>query len=78
MSREKQIEEMAKVVAEVQYLGGLEEKVAEHLYNAGYRNQLEFSGEIFDEISAMCIDVFGNFNHKKFSELKRKYKKGKN
>ena len=36
MSKE-QIEEMAKVIAEVQYLGGLEEKVAEHLYNAGYR-----------------------------------------
>ena len=40
MSRE-QIEAMARVVAEVQYLGGLEEKVAERLYNAGYRKQVE-------------------------------------
>lgn len=39
MSKE-QIEEMGKVVAEVQYLGGLEEKVAEHLYNVGYRKQI--------------------------------------
>ena len=35
----EQIEEMARLVADVQYLGGLEEKVAERLYNAGYRKQ---------------------------------------
>jgi hypothetical protein len=40
MSKE-QIEEMAKVVAEVQYLGGLEQKVAELLYDKGYRKQIE-------------------------------------
>ena len=41
MSIEKQIKEMANIVSEVQYLGGLEEKVAERLYNAGYRKQKE-------------------------------------
>ena len=40
MSKE-QIEEMGKVVAEVQYLGGLEQKVAELLYDKGYRKQSE-------------------------------------
>ena len=42
----EQIEEMAKVIAKVQYLGGLEEKVANDLYNAGYRKQSE--GEWID------------------------------
>lgn len=37
MTKEQQIKEMAKVVAEVQYLGGLEEKVASLLYERGCR-----------------------------------------
>ena len=29
--------------------------------------------EIFEEIERMCIDTFGNFNHRVFAELKKKY-----
>ena len=41
----KQIEEMAKVILEEPHLGGLqgfEERIAERLYNAGYRKQSEW------------------------------------
>ena len=37
----------------------------------------EIAREIFEEIDAMCIDLFGNFNHKRFAELKKKYTEGK-
>ena len=40
MSKE-QIDEMARVIAEVQYLGGLEQKVAQLLFEKGYRKQSE-------------------------------------
>ena len=33
----------------------------------------EVAREIFEEIDKMCIDTFGNFNHRVFSELKKKY-----
>ena len=33
----------------------------------------EFAREIFEEIERMCIDTFGNFNHRVFAELKKKY-----
>ena len=39
--RDKQIEGMARVIAEVQYLGGLEQKVAKLLFEKGYRKQSE-------------------------------------
>ena len=29
--------------------------------------------KIFAEIDRMCIDTFGNFNHRVFAELKKKY-----
>ena len=41
VNEQKKIDEMAKVISLVQYLGGLEEKVAEHLYEEGYRKQIE-------------------------------------
>jgi rubrerythrin len=37
MSKEKQIEKMGRIVARVQYLGGLEKKVAILLYDEGCR-----------------------------------------
>lgn len=47
MSREKQIEEMAKVICEnIDRIDGL----AEALYNAGYRKASEVAREIFEEI----------------------------
>ena len=36
----------------------------------------EVAREIFEEIERMCIDTFGNFNHKVFAELKKKYTEG--
>ena len=54
MSREKQIEEMARVIDEVQYLGGLEQKVAQLLFERGYRKQSE--GEWI--VSGMFDDFF--------------------
>lgn len=42
MKKERQIEEMARVIAEVQYLGGLEQKVAQILFEKGYRKQSEW------------------------------------
>ena len=39
--------------------------------------KLEVAREIFEEIDAMCIDLFGNFNHRRFAELKKKYTEGK-
>ena len=36
----------------------------------------EVAREIFEEIDRMCIDTFGNFNHRVFAELKKKYTEG--
>lgn len=33
----------------------------------------ETAREIFEEIDTMCVDLFGNFNHKRFAEFKEKY-----
>ena len=33
----------------------------------------EIAREIFEEIDSMCIDLFGNFNHGRYIELKKKY-----
>ena len=91
MSRDKQIEEMAKLlekdcgrcfncdallktplgIACTDYYHAMQ------LYNAGYRKQSEVAEEIFAEIDRMCIDTFGNFNHRVFAELKKKYTEGK-
>ena len=37
------------------------------------RIKAETAREIFEEIDTMCVDLFGNFNHKRFAELKEKY-----
>ena len=42
----------------------------------GYRKSSEVAEEIFGEIDRMCIDTFGNFNHRVFAELKKKYTEG--
>lgn len=36
----------------------------------------EVAREIFEEIDHLCIDLFGNFHHKRFAELKKKYTEG--
>ena len=47
--------------------------IAEHLHKRGYRKASDVAREIFEEIDHMCIDTFGNFNHRRFAELKKKY-----
>lgn len=34
------------------------------------RNEI---AKIFEEIDRMCIDTFGNFNHRAYAELKKKH-----
>ena len=61
MSRDKQIEEMAKVISKKQQGGWRfviddyttdvgNEELAEYLYNAGYRKASEVAREIFEQI----------------------------
>lgn len=57
MSKEKQIEEMARVIAEVQYLGGLEQKVAQLLFERGYLKKSEVEKAIQDGIRAFCEEL---------------------
>lgn len=64
MDKKKEIEEMAEVISQVQYLGGLEDKVAEKLVKAGYGNVKlaikEFAenvvNPIIDEIVTLMFD----------------------
>ena len=84
MSREKQIEEMAKIIANA---NGNEQYAAYHipdatdLYNAGYRKASEVAEEIFGEIDKLlrqhriefdmsCVDFYFE---KHYAELKKKY-----
>lgn len=85
MNKEKQIEEMARIICSSHNNNAC---VFNHepcdfkcsangeaikLYNAGYRKASDVAREIFEEIDRMCIDTFGNFNHRVFAELKKKY-----
>lgn len=45
------------------------EAIAEHELHI----KQDYAMEIFEEIDRMCIDTFGNFNHRVFAELKKKY-----
>lgn len=78
MSREKQIEEMAKVMrshCEIDNQCGschfetCNECFAEVLYNAGYRKASEIFQEIENEIKNHGIC----YAHRKIAELKKKY-----
>lgn len=78
MKRDKQIEEMAKELWKFAPI--LSENncqyVAEELVDKGYRKASDLVREIFEDIDRMCIDTFGNFNHRVFAELKKKYTEG--
>ena len=98
MSRDKQIEEMAKIIDDNHGFIVSSVETAESLYESGYRKiyddherqctcyalgcqmaeelKREVAEEIFAEIDRMCIDTFGNFNHRVFAELKKKYTEG--
>ena len=48
----------------------------EHLAVLLVEEKAEVAMGIFAEIERMCIDTFGNFNHRVFAELKKKYTDG--
>lgn len=87
MSRDKQIEEMAKDLHSAYAINKLyTEDVANYLYNAGYRKASEVAREIFEEIraeSSYCVasqngvEIYHtkmyNISAIKLDELKKKY-----
>ena len=89
MSRDKQIEEMAKTLNEATF--GVNkhiiadhihkpeaiEEIATHLYNAGYRKSTDLAEEIFAEIEEAVGDIINRFPFAKikYLELKKKYTK---
>jgi hypothetical protein len=78
---QNEIEQMAKAVCHLdrtcdECMTSFECKAmmyAKRFYEAGYRKTSDIASEIFEEIDRMCIDTFGNFNHRVFAELKKKY-----
>ncbi len=94
MSKEKQIEEMAKAICSacaIRENCKLEDvcratlQESEALYNAGYRKQSEVAREIFEEIenlSVNTVDDWGNsvqiISEIDYAELKKKYSEDKN
>lgn len=74
MDREKQIDEIDELLKKSIKNGLLDTKwLSKTIYDAEYRRQSEVAREIFEEIDRMCIDTFGNFNHRVFAECKKKY-----
>jgi hypothetical protein len=82
MNKEKQIEEMAKVIFEVSPIPSVwrsdATRFAESLYNAGYRKATEVAREIFAEIEGFLSEKkFGtfyfNYLNDLIAELKKKY-----
>ena len=82
MSEEKQIEEMARGMVDsdnkeaADALSLFFVKVAEHLYNAGYRKQSDVAREIFEHLECMFSPVFTYTGHtikEYIAELKKKY-----
>ena len=81
MSKEKQIRDLTKIVQSQRYVNNdpcifdcekcgkcLSYKIAEALYNAGYRKQSEVAREIF-----AVTDILGTYNPAMYDELKKKY-----
>lgn len=87
MSREKQIEEMAKAIdksywrIEQDFTGCHinSTEIAKALYNAGYRKSTDFAEEIFAEIDKVVYQLMNNLNYSigdtvyDIAELKKKY-----
>ena len=93
MSRDKHIEEMAKDILKCGCVGTcleceyatlaeddcacIDVKIAEGLYNAGYRKSTEVAEEIFEEIAHIGGCSRGIFlNSWDYAELKKKYTEG--
>ena len=90
MSRDKQIEEMAKAVCHLdrtcdECMTSFECKAmiyAKRFYNAGYRKASEVAREIFEEIDRMIYKVLNDRHYImgdmcwEVAELKKKYTEG--
>lgn len=82
--KEKQIEEISKIIDKspwkvYQDFTGCHinsSEIAEYLYNADYRKQVDVAKKIFDDIERELLsyisDYYGCY-HKTFDELKKKY-----
>lgn len=84
MDRDKQIEEMANIINEMDepnahYYDEILEQheafadcftIAKHLYNAGYRKASEIAEEIFEKLK---VDLKGYISLNYLDELKKKY-----
>ena len=88
MSRDKQIEEMAKDIDKSPWrieqawrgcnINSIE--IAEHLYTAGYRKASEVAREIFEEIEKLLAvdrNCEANLDVRDLAELKKKYEVNK-
>ncbi len=79
MSRDKQIEEMADIINNIEYNAYSEmgeefanaDRIAEDLVNAGYRKSAEVAREIFEELQGLLIMRIGVTQA--IAELKKKY-----
>lgn len=76
MNRDKQIEEMAEEILQ-EYTNCYSEVDQECLEKMLSKFASDVAREIFEGIERMCIDTFGNFNHRVFAELKKKYESEK-
>ena len=77
MSRDKQIEEMTKIIWDNPNMYDLPsaEDVAFALYDAGYRKASDVAREIFEEIDTLCdkYPTIRTLGGKTFAELRKKY-----
>ena len=87
MSRDKQIEEMAKVIEQARIKAtdttnsmnyGFGGWYAKELYNAGYRKAEDVAREIFEEIERLTKNHGITYTQKVIAELKKKYTEGEN
>ena len=84
MNREKQIEEMAKIIHPYckapcpngGCIGCFSYRLSEALYNAGYRKASEVAREIFEEIEQATKNHGITYTQRKIAELKKKYTEG--
>ena len=51
----------------------METAVTDYINESYSDGKAEIAKEIFEEIDRVCIDTFGNFNHRVFADLKKKY-----
>ena len=80
MSRDKPMEEMAKILADVDPFPNRNpfsifgwKKFASALYKAGYRKSTDVAEEIFAELKKVMID---EYRYPIIAELKKKYTEG--